>query len=439
MTFTPTAVGTRTGTVTVSSNSVGSATQTINLTGTGVGVSTFTMTGSPSTTQTFAGSTNVATTDASTLSLTLKNTGSAVGSLTTPTFGGTNPGDFAVSSTCANVGINASCALTVSFTPAADGTRSATLVVLGTTYTFTGTGLGTALFTAATGTSASQTLSSAVVGYTSAATQLTFTNTGTKAGSLTIPAFGGTNPGDFSATTTCTIVAIKSTCTVSLTFTPTASGTRTATLVLSGVTYTLTGSGKTLVTFDPANTGYSWALSNNNLTVAAQGYASPGIGTRTLTGVSSGKWYWEVTFNTSGNKAVMAGVAQSGLNMKATGGLNSGGTNYRAFYATALPPYWGPAATGINYSGVTTAGGAIGAGGNTVGFAFDADNLTLTVYLAQGGACVAHSLEQWTGLASGQTWYPFISSGGSSWSVTANFGTSAWVCGPPTGYSPYQP
>jgi hypothetical protein len=61
----------------------------------------------------------------------------------------------------------------------------------------------------------------------------------------------GTNPGDFSETNTCgTSVAAKGTCSINVTFKPTASGTRSANVSIADVgggspqTVALTGSGQ---------------------------------------------------------------------------------------------------------------------------------------------------------------------------------------------------
>jgi hypothetical protein len=83
-------------------------------------------------------------------------------------------------------------------------------------------------------------------GTTSAAQSLTVTNTGTAAASIT----SVTASGDFSQTNTCgTSLAAGAGCTVAVKFTPTASGTRTGTLTISGnasnspTTVALTGTG----------------------------------------------------------------------------------------------------------------------------------------------------------------------------------------------------
>src|SRR5438552_1547105 len=96
--FTPTATGTRTGTVTVNDSATGSP-QTISLAGSGVSSGTGSPAASLSPTSLTFGNQNVATTSAA-QSLTLSNSGSAALSITSVAVTGTNAGDFAQSSTC---------------------------------------------------------------------------------------------------------------------------------------------------------------------------------------------------------------------------------------------------------------------------------------------------------------------------------------------------
>ena len=75
----------------------------------------------------------------------------------------------------------------------------------------------------------SLTFTSQAVGGTSAARAITLNNTGNAALSLTSIALTGANPGDFAQTNTCgTSVAAGASCSISVTFDPTASGNRSA-------------------------------------------------------------------------------------------------------------------------------------------------------------------------------------------------------------------
>jgi len=87
---------------------------------------------------------------------------------------------------------------------------------------------------------------------TSSAPQLlTVTNTGTVAVPISSISLGGTNPGQFSQTNTCgTSVAVSGSCTISVVFTPTSNGAKSATLNVNAgngagrQTAALTGTGQ---------------------------------------------------------------------------------------------------------------------------------------------------------------------------------------------------
>src|SRR5207245_1683134 len=75
------------------------------------------------------------------------------------------------------------------------------------------------------------------VGTTSAAQAVTLSNPSGAALTITSIGFTGTNPGDFGQTNNCPLspstLAANGTCTVNVTFTPTATGSRSATLTVS--------------------------------------------------------------------------------------------------------------------------------------------------------------------------------------------------------------
>jgi hypothetical protein len=251
VTFSPTASGARSATLTVTDNtSAGS--QTVALSGTGSGGGTATATLLPATLN-FAtvavGSTSAAK------SSTLTDTSTTIAlNISSIAISGTNASDFALSpsSTCPTSGtINAqaTCLVTVTFSPTASGARSATLTVsdnttaLSQTVALSGTGSSGANATA-TLLPATLNFATVAVGSTSAAKSSTLTDTSTTiALNISSIAISGTNAGDFKLSTlsTCpssgTIVA-KGTCLVTVTFTPTASGARSATLTVSDNTST---------------------------------------------------------------------------------------------------------------------------------------------------------------------------------------------------------
>ena len=122
--FTPTVAGTRSGSVNVSDNATGSP-QKLPLTGTATGTGKIILTLSPSSLD--FGSVAVGTTS-SPQTVTVTNIGSVAASFVHP-FGfntaGTDCSDFQIASQCGtSLGPNASCQVTVTFTPKAMGTRT---------------------------------------------------------------------------------------------------------------------------------------------------------------------------------------------------------------------------------------------------------------------------------------------------------------------------
>ncbi len=169
-------------------------------------------------------------------SVTLTNSGSAALSLTSVAISGTNGSDFAQTNTCgSSVNANASCTISVTFTPTAAGTRTANVSITDNatgspqTVSLTGTGATAGGNPAVTLSPTSLTFASQTVNTTSAAQSVTLTNSGSAALSLTSVAITGTNSTEFAQTDTCgTSVNANASCTISVTFTPTAAGTRTA-------------------------------------------------------------------------------------------------------------------------------------------------------------------------------------------------------------------
>jgi len=125
VTFTPSAVGARNATITVTSNGTGSP-QAISVSGTGNAASSSGQL-SLATTLSFA-SQPVATTSAAS-SVTVTNVGGTAVSVSS--VASSNPAEFAIASnTCATVNAGATCSFGVTFTPSAAGTRSGTITLI---------------------------------------------------------------------------------------------------------------------------------------------------------------------------------------------------------------------------------------------------------------------------------------------------------------------
>jgi hypothetical protein len=232
--FKPTAIGARTGTLTVTDSGVTSP-ETVNLTGIGSGlqVSPFNLTYA----STFIGTTTAAKT------VTLKNVSTAAISLSSIAV----VGDFAETNTCgSSLAAGASCSIHVTYSPLSSGTLYGAIniqssdpadpIMVGLQGTATAVGLS----------QTSLTFPTTKVGTTSSAIKFTVSNTsaiGLNLGTIVMS-------GDFAETTSCaTPLPGGSNCTVSITFKPTATGTRTGSFSLptsdyqSPQTVTLTGTG----------------------------------------------------------------------------------------------------------------------------------------------------------------------------------------------------
>ncbi len=157
-------------------------------------------------------------------------------------------GDFAQTNTCgSSVAAGGSCAVSVTFRPTATGARTGSLTVNagGVTNTTALSGTGTAPGPVLTANPGGLSFAGTVVGRSTTAQKVTVTNSGTSSATVS----GVTVTGDYGQTNTCSTVAAGASCTVSVTFRPTAAGTRTGTLTVksnannSPTTVALTGSG----------------------------------------------------------------------------------------------------------------------------------------------------------------------------------------------------
>jgi len=142
------------------------------------------------------------------------------------------------------------------------------------------TGTGVTAATAVTVTPTSLSYSSQAVGTTSPAQSVAITNTGTEVLNITNITTG--TSGDFSQTNTCLSqpyngsLSVGQSCTISVAFNPTASGTRAASL---SITDNATGSPQT-VTLTGSGPNFSISASPSTLTVV---HGSAGTSTITLT------------------------------------------------------------------------------------------------------------------------------------------------------------
>jgi hypothetical protein len=238
VTFTPTASGSRSGTLTITDSAANSP-QTVSLTGTG----TAPVIGLSSNALTFPA--QVLGSGSASQPVTVSNTGTAAASISSISASG----DFAQTNNCgASLAVSTSCTVNVTFTPTATGTRTGSLSIADNAanspqlVSLTGTGANVVLSAAPS----ALTFTAQAQGSTSASQPVTLSNSGPTAISVS----GIQANGDFGQTNNCgTSLAPSTTCTVNITFTPTASGTRSGMLTItdsaanSPQTVSLTGTG----------------------------------------------------------------------------------------------------------------------------------------------------------------------------------------------------
>jgi hypothetical protein len=304
VTFTPSATGSRTATLTVIDTAGGAPNQTASLTGTGVAPSS-TLTGTAAFGNQQVGATSAAHT------FTFTNTGIGPFTVTTVSLSGGNASNYAiVSNGCTGtLGAGASCTFGVTFTPSATGSRTTTLTATGTsgsattTHTATLTGTGVAPSSSLTGSAA---FGNQQLNLTSAPHTLTFNNTGSGPITVSTVALSGTNPTNYAIVNNlCTgaTLAAGGNCTLGVTFTPSALGSRTATLTVTATSgsattsaaASLTGTGVQGAEFTGATLGtLSFVTNQRTLAFGNQSAgAHTSVVTVTVVGPSS------VTFSTA--------------------------------------------------------------------------------------------------------------------------------------------
>jgi hypothetical protein len=225
--FAPTATGTASGSLIISANiPTGQAVVTLNGTGTTPPAIVLTPTA-----LVFAATLVNQSEPAQNISI--ANTGGTTATLQTPVITGESSDFTITANTCGNsLPANTACAISVTFAPTAAGPRSAMLSLTDSagTQTATLTGAGEAPATDSLSVTA-LTFAQQQIGTTSTAQQVTLTNSGGVALTLisaNIP------QGDFVAINNCgNSLAANSSCSLSVNFTPAATGTRTATLTIS--------------------------------------------------------------------------------------------------------------------------------------------------------------------------------------------------------------
>jgi Domain of unknown function (DUF1929)/Bacterial Ig-like domain (group 3)/Bacterial Ig-like domain (group 2)/Abnormal spindle-like microcephaly-assoc'd, ASPM-SPD-2-Hydin len=339
--FAPNASGTQSGTLGVFDSDPSSPT-TVTLSGVGSALSF-----SPGSLS--FGNENISATSIP-LALTVTNPGTVPVNFSGITLGGTNQGDFAIqTNTCgAALAASTNCALAVTFTPQASGARSATL-------SFADNGSGSPQMVTLQGNGvvgAALSFSSGHLSFgnesipkTSTPLATTVTNISPATVTFSSIAVGGADPGDFAIQiNTCgATLSAGTNCIVEVTFTPQASGARSATLSFTdsgGVNpqvVALAGHGVAVlssIAVTPTNS--SIAISGTEQFVATGMYTDGSTNNLTTSATwSSSNSGIALVSNTSGSQGLATGAARGTTTISATSNFIKGSTNLTVLTSTA--------------------------------------------------------------------------------------------------------
>jgi trimeric autotransporter adhesin len=356
VTFSPTASGARTGSLSITHNKTLTPI-TIALNGTGSGAATPAPVASISPASLALASTAIGATSAA-QNVTVSNTGNAALALSAITL--SNTADFTIAGgTCAaggSVAAGANCTVSVAFKPAA-GTVGARTGSLSITHNATGSpgsvslsGSATAAAAAAASLTGSLAFGSVNVGTASTAQTATLSNTGNATLTLGTLATGST---EFTVTGgTCVAggsVAAAGSCTVIIGFTPSAAGARSANLV---------------VTHSAASAQSSTALSGTGVALSPVIGVSPTTLSFSQTNATTSAAQ-TITVSNSGNapltiSALTLGGAQAAEYQIATGTTCSAGGSVAANTSCLVKVVFTPTATGARSASLSITHNATG-------------------------------------------------------------------------------
>jgi hypothetical protein len=345
LTFTPNTTGQRYATLNISTSARGGR-KSVSLSGTGVAAAGPSANVAPSSLS--FGNQPVGT-PSGTLTATLANSGSAALSVSSIAVAGANAGDFAQSNSCgSSVAAGGSCTISVTFDPTASGSRTASVSIsdnatAGSPQTIGLSGTGTVVAASLSPTSLS--FGSEAVSTKSGTLTATLTNNGNAALSLSSIALTGANTGDFAETNTCgSSVAAGGSCTISVTFDPTTSGSRSASV---SITDNATGSPQSL------------SLSGTGTTVAA------GLSPTSLAfgseAVSTASGTLTATLTNSGTAALsLSSIALAGANPGDFAETNTCGSSVAAGGSCTISVTFDPTTSGSRSASVSITDNATG-------------------------------------------------------------------------------
>jgi len=226
VTFQPAAMGSRTASLSFASSDPTSP-KLIALTGTGIAP----IAGITPTSLSFSSALNTTTTAQA---VTLSNTGTAPLVISSMSLTGLSANQFAQTNNCgASLAAGSTCAINITFRPTSAGSKTAALSVavaapgISQTVALTGTVPAGVLSL----TPVTVNFGTVRINTTSTATAISVSNTGAASLTITSYTFAGTGAGQFAQTNNCpATLAVGASCTVNVTFRPTTTGGKSATL-----------------------------------------------------------------------------------------------------------------------------------------------------------------------------------------------------------------
>ncbi len=241
ITFAPTHSGSQESTLSITDNAPGSP-QSVTLTGAGLDppppAPAVTVAPDPVT----FGTLNQGTTS-SPIVVTVSNSGNATLHISSVTLGGNNPGEFTMTNGCSGpYAANATCTITLTFSPVAAGQRSAIISISDDAQNspqivqVTGTATSIPPTTPAISFSSTSISFGAITQGTAAGPKaITVTSSGGATLHISSVVLGGVNSGDFSMTNGCTAnaYAVNATCAIGVSFAPLGTGSRAATITVT--------------------------------------------------------------------------------------------------------------------------------------------------------------------------------------------------------------